>query len=279
MSNYFYARVSSFCFAITYILPVLAIADAVWQDGPPSFGQCFASGAVGFLLIGGPMSICLHRFFAHSAFSTTRSFRFFLAIVSTFAYQGGPLWWASKHRRHHKLCDAPGDPHSPAQLGFMRAFWGWTLDPAERSVDYDFVKHIGGCLELEMLEYIWFFFPVSAFFAVRRCGPTPAALWVAAPLLVCRLVTLLFNVEFHREKKGDSCAAVDVARFLGDLVGESAHGHHHIHPKTLRRPSLGPPWADLPYFIFVLPLLKVGLIWLPQAPTTNVTNRTNRKND
>ena len=213
----------------------------------------------------GPMSCCLHRFFAHSAFSTSRSFRFVLAVISSFAYQGGVLWWASKHRRHHKLCDEPGDPHSPAQLGFWRAFLGWTLDPAERHVDYDYVKHIAGYWELEVLEYIWWIFPLAAFGIVRAAygGPTAAAVYVAAPLLVCRLVTLLFNVEFHKhgmEMSAAACRALDTARFLGDLVGESAHAHHHMHPKALLRPSLGPPYIDVPYYVFILPLLQLGLI-------------------
>lgn len=255
---------SSIFFASTYIFPILAIADSIRRDGSPSARQVATSGAIGFALIGGPMSCCLHRFFAHSAFSTSRKFRFVLAVISSFAYQGGPLWWASKHRRHHKLCDAPGDPHSPAQLGFWRAFLGWTLDPAERHVDYDYVKHIAGYWELEMLEYIWWIFPLAAYRIIRAAyGPTAAAAYVAAPLLVCRLVTLLFNVEFHKhriEMSAATCRALDTARFLGDLVGESAHAHHHIHPKALLRPSLGPPYIDVPYYIFILPLLQLGLI-------------------
>jgi len=262
------AALSSFFFATTYFLPLLAIAEAVRRDGAPSARQIATSGAVGFAFIAGPMSVCLHRYFAHSAFSTTtRSFRFVLAVISTFAYQGGPLWWASKHRRHHKFCDEPGDPHSPCQLGFWRAFLGWTLDPAERSVDYDFVRHIAGFWELEMLEYCWWVFPLAAHHAVRATqGPTAAAVYVAAPLLVCRLVTLLFNVEFHRHGTGTgmsssaTCRALDTARFLGDLVGESAHSHHHLHPKALLRPSLGPPFVDVPYYLCILPLLRLGLI-------------------
>ena len=40
--------------------------------------------------IGVGMSVCLHRYFSHTAFvPTSRVFTFFLAVLSTFAYQNG----------------------------------------------------------------------------------------------------------------------------------------------------------------------------------------------
>lgn len=37
-------------------------------------------------------------------------------------FQGGPLWWASKHRSHHVYCDTDArDPHSPALVGDVSA--------------------------------------------------------------------------------------------------------------------------------------------------------------
>ena len=263
------STLSSLFFGITYLLPLLAITEAVREDGPPSMRQMATSAAVGMFLIGGAMSCCLHRYFAHSAFLTSRAFQFVLAILSTFAYQGGPLWWASKHKRHHKLCDVPGDPHSPKTLGFWTAFLGWTIRPSERFADYEYIQHLCRYPELHVIDYIWFCFPFSLFIAARNfLGPMRAALWVAAPLLVCRLVTLLFNVEFHKEAKdGSPCKAMDVARFLGDLVGESAHSHHHKFPKALKRPSLGPPYVDVTYFLFIYPLLQTGLIWIKQEAT------------
>jgi len=33
-----------------------------------------------------------------------------------------------------------------------------------------------------------------------------------------------------------------------------------MNPKALLRPSLGPPYIDVPYYIFILPLLQLGII-------------------
>jgi hypothetical protein len=41
------------------------------------------------------------------------------------------------------------------------------------------------------------------------------------------------------------------------LIGEAVHDHHHVFPALAHRPG----GVDLPYFCFILPLEKLGLIW------------------
>ena len=72
--------------------------------------------------VGLTMSLALHRYFSHAAFRTSRWMQFFLGILGSMALQGGVLWWASKHRRHHKHCDEPEDPHSWTQTSFLYAW-------------------------------------------------------------------------------------------------------------------------------------------------------------
>ena len=49
------------------------------------------------------MSVCLHRYAAHQAFTCGPVTNLFLCLLGCLAIQGGPLWWASQHRCHHKL--------------------------------------------------------------------------------------------------------------------------------------------------------------------------------
>ena len=49
------------------------------------------------------MSVCMHRYASHAAFKCGRFMNIGLCILGCFANQGGPLWWASQHRCHHKL--------------------------------------------------------------------------------------------------------------------------------------------------------------------------------
>lgn len=90
-------------------------------------------------------------------------------------------------------------------------------------------------------------------------------------MFMSRVVTLLFNVEFHPPEKTkkinpatgkeEDCVSIDLASFFADLVGESCHEDHHAHPRRACRPSAGFPWFDVPYYTFILPMLKLGLIW------------------
>ena len=59
------------------------------------------------------MSLALHRYFSHKGFSCGRVTQFILWWLGCMASQGPPLWWASKHRRHHAKCDTEEDPHTP----------------------------------------------------------------------------------------------------------------------------------------------------------------------
>merc|ERR1719499_1495674 len=89
-----------------------------------------------------PMSTLLHRYFAHDAFRTTRLTQFIFATISCLAYQRGPVWWASKHKRHHRHCDTKEDPHSWKMEGFWIAFILWTLKPSEWFIDEEYVPKL-----------------------------------------------------------------------------------------------------------------------------------------
>src|SRR5215469_9536955 len=53
-----------------------------------------------------------HRYFAHRAYRTTRFFQLCLAFVAQTSAQRGALWWAAKHRLHHRHSDTEADIHS-----------------------------------------------------------------------------------------------------------------------------------------------------------------------
>merc|ERR1719469_553638 len=76
-----------------------------------------------------PMSVSLHRYFAHNAFKCGRGAQFILFCLACLASQGPPLWWASKHRRHHAYCDTELDPHSPVVWSAAYAWLGWVYLP------------------------------------------------------------------------------------------------------------------------------------------------------
>jgi len=80
-----------------------------------------------------------HRYFAHGAFKTTRTGRALLACVACLGLQYGPMWWSSKHRKHHRFCDQRGDPHSWRRTSWWYAWFGWICAVEERQIDTAFV--------------------------------------------------------------------------------------------------------------------------------------------
>jgi stearoyl-CoA desaturase (delta-9 desaturase) len=67
-----------------------------------------------------------HRLLTHRGFVCGRWLRRLLAWMGGAALQGGPAWWVSVHRRHHRAADREGDPHSPL-AGFFHGHVGWVL--------------------------------------------------------------------------------------------------------------------------------------------------------
>ena len=70
-----------------------------------------------------------HRFFSHRTFRVGRITQFVLAVVGAQSGQRGPLWWAAKHREHHKYAETERDPHSPTAHPVMYAAVRWFVDP------------------------------------------------------------------------------------------------------------------------------------------------------
>ena len=107
----------------------------------PSLLGIFAVYYVLFIVgVGGGV----HRYFSHKAYTATRPWKLFLAWLSLFVGQGGPLDWAYVHRLHHRLCEHTLDYHSPFNAdpighntgplglkGFVYAHATWLITPHE----------------------------------------------------------------------------------------------------------------------------------------------------
>ena len=95
--------------------------------------------------VGCCMSVCLHRYAGHGAFKCGPTTNALLCVLGCLANQGGPIWWASKHRAHHKFCDKPRDPHCPKLRGMIGAF-AWFEDE-HKYIDLEFSPlHLRGRL-------------------------------------------------------------------------------------------------------------------------------------
>lgn len=237
-----------------------------------------------------------HRYFAHGAFKTTRGWRALFACIACLGLQYGPLWWSSKHRRHHKHCDGAGDPHSWKRTSWWHAWFGWLMSVEERHIDVAFLHPSlfvdaaasGFTLpafltplqtkgarvvapELLLCDRLWFVPSTLVYLGVTLVAGVSqraAFFYFVGPSLCLPLPILLFNVAFHpphATRTSGGCHALD-ALFdpLAILLGEAAHADHHRFPDRIQRPSPLPAGFDLSYETILRPLLSLGVIWDPK---------------
>lgn len=240
-------------------------------------------GAIAFvpfviLWVGYGMSICLHRFFSHQAFKTSPWFATVLGIFGTITNQGGILWWASMHNRHHKYCDQPKDPHSVTQFSYLYAWLWWTLYEYETA--WEFVPRVHK--NNEALVFLNAMQPIIIWawivFLFKTLGPTWTIWGYWIPSLVSSLGSLDFNLQFHPRdhaakthrydedgkivtSKSKNCKATDEATrgddpWIPKIIGEASHLDHHIHPRKSKRPGV-----DIPHKFMIAPLAYFSLIW------------------
>ena len=192
--------------------------------------------------------------------------------------QGAPLWWASKHRRHHAHCDTKADPHSPVAFSKLYAWMGWCYSPKGEGPfgsghDQEYMQDHLAFPELTYMEN-FYWVPVFAVHAgfYASLGPAWAVYCSMMSGCLCQCLTLYFNVMFHShpepttEAEGakfanakGTCRAVDLPFDpLANTFGEAYHGWHHKHPLAYKRPGL-----DLPYWTLIKPALALGIFWGP----------------
>ena len=250
--------------AMSLAVPIFMFAQALLfqsEDGI-SWIQGMLILPLSVLYIGGPMSMILHRYFSHRAYKTSRALQFVFAIVSTFAFQGGALWWACLHKLHHAHCDDIQDPHSITVQGFWYAWLGWMMDPKNYRVarfDFEVLDAALLCPEVRCVQRLHPVFPILWCMWAEAYFGYGAMLWnFLLPMLLCRLITCLFNVEFHPKNAaaGANCAARNDNRFLAKLVGESLHEDHHENPRRSRRRD----W-DLAWWCTISWMEPLGLVW------------------
>jgi stearoyl-CoA desaturase (delta-9 desaturase) len=212
--------------------------------------------ALGTWKAGIGMSVCLHRFFSHRGFQCSRPMVWVLYLIACQAGQGPPLWWASKHHRHHRYCDTARDPHSPSVIGLRAClFWMYTKDglfgTATKDLEYPelvYVDNVAYLLGSIPHVLVYYYFGIAyAIFVSLASG------------VLCNVLTQYLNLVLHTTTKGTSiCNATDVPFSIANVVGEAYHEWHHKHPCAYKRPGL-----DIPYYTFILPLSVLGLIWKP----------------
>jgi len=170
------------------------------------------------------MSVVLHRYASHAAFKVGPATSLLLGCLGCFAYQGGPLWWGSRHRSHHKYCDTTArDPHSPALMGVINAFTfflsGATFDDVRsvQAVDEQYVPHHIDTPGMRAIDSMAWLFPCLEFALAYRLFGSGGLFVSFTSSWVGMVATLWFNVRNHPIGGAEDKAATGKNHFSGGV--------------------------------------------------------------
>ncbi len=216
-----------------------------------------------------------HRYFSHRSFKTGRVFQFILGFLAQTSAQRGILWWAAKHRHHHRHSDTELDVHSPRHKGFWYSHVGWIFTPRHDMADYSTIPDLVKYPELRWLD---------------RNKYTPAALLAVVCFLWMGWVGLVVGffwstvLLYHGSFMINSLAHVfgkqryvtgDDSRnnwFLAIFtLGEGWHNNHHAYQRSTRQ---GFRWYEFDGTFYGLKLLSwCRIVWdLGEPPPELVRN-------
>ncbi|MDC0535366.1 fatty acid desaturase [Francisellaceae bacterium] len=203
------------------------------------------------------LTACYHRLLSHKAYKTSRVFRFIMTFLCCTTLQGGPLWWASRHRHHHIYSDKPEDCHSALQHGFWQSHMGWFMYKENLRAEYPLIKDLCKDTELRLLERYWFLCPVIVVALLAIFGGWNAVVWgFCVPTFFVNQATYFVNSLVHvfgskRYETGESSKNnwfVAITTF-----GEGWHNNHHRYSGAARQ---GFAWYEYDITFYLLKLLS-----------------------
>ncbi len=212
-----------------------------------------------------------HRLLAHRTYKAGRITQFLIVLCGSLSMQRGPLWWAAKHREHHRDSDTPADAHSPRHYGFWGAHMGWIFRKrvaADMTMIQDFAKY-PELVWLEKNQYApGILLGVACFLLGGWSGLFVG--FILSTMLVYH-ATFMINSLAHvfgkqRYLTGDDSRNNWLLAIIA--MGEGWHNNHHCYPGSARN---GFFWYEYDVTYYILKVLSwCGLVWDLQLPPESV---------
>lgn len=206
-----------------------------------------------YLWLGFSVTFYLHRYLTHRGLELAGWLKPVFAIGSVVGLNGDPVGWVGDHRHHHRASDKENDLHSPRQLGFWTAHWGWIFrDLTDFSAK---TRLLANDVRQEHVLHRWFESPALM---IAPHLLVAATLWATMgfagmvwcfyfPLFVMNHVTWAINSVCHVRRlgyqnypdAGDDSVNVPLMGLMA--LGEGWHNNHHA---NARRAAHGLKWWE-----------------------------------
>jgi stearoyl-CoA desaturase (delta-9 desaturase) len=254
---------------IPFLLVHLGCLAAIWS-GVSLRALVLCAALYGLRMFG--VTAGYHRYFSHRAFATSRVFQFVLAMLAQSSAQSSVLWWAAKHRHHHRFSDTEEDLHSPLRRGFFYSHVGWFFDRRHRGTELVQVEDLARYPELRWLHRFEFtpaLLVAALSFAIAGwSGLVVGFLW--STVLVYHATFCINSVAhvYGRARYVTADGSRNNALLAVITLGEGWHNNHHAFQASARQ---GFRWweIDATYYV-LLGLARLRLVRDLKAPPAAV---------
>jgi stearoyl-CoA desaturase (Delta-9 desaturase) len=216
-----------------------------------------------------------HRYFSHRSYKTSRVVQFLLAFLAQTSAQRGALWWAAKHRHHHRHSDTEDDVHSPRLRGFWYAHMGWVVQKQHDATDFDSIPDLTKYPELVWLNrHKYLPATVLALLCLALGGWSGLVVGFVWSTVLLYHGTFFINSLAHVHGSTRYVTGDDSRNnwWLAVItLGEGWHNNHHAYQRSTRQ---GFRWYEFDPTFYVLKTLSwLGVVWeLGEPPADVVAN-------
>jgi stearoyl-CoA desaturase (Delta-9 desaturase) len=212
-----------------------------------------------------------HRYFSHRSYKLNRFWQAVFAFQAQASAQKGVLWWAAKHRQHHRHADTPLDVHSPRQ-GFVWSHVGWILCDQHKATDYETVKDLARYPELRWLNrhdrIAAIAYGVGAFLIGGWSGLVVGFFWSTVLLWHSTFLVNSAAHVFGRRRYDTPDTSRNSLLIALATMGEGWHNNHHRYQASARQ---GFFWWELDLTWYVLKALSwIGVVRDLKTPPARV---------
>ncbi len=207
----------------------------------PSLGLVLITIAL-FFATGMSITAGYHRLYSHVAYRANVFVQGMLLLFGAMAMQSSVIYWAHKHRLHHRFVDSENDPHN-IKVGFWYAHIGWLLEkqiPVDEILVPDLMKNKLVVFQHKYFRYITFGANLVVFLLL---GWAFNDYWGAFVIGWATRVFFLNNSTFFVNSLAHTWGsrvfsrehtAVNNAVVAFLTFGEGYHNYHHVFPSDYR---------------------------------------------
>jgi stearoyl-CoA desaturase (delta-9 desaturase) len=234
-----------------------------------------------YLLSSIGQGVCLHRYFSHRSFETSKAGRTLFGILAIMSLQGPIIAWVADHRRHHAHTDRCGDPHSPSVDASCRPLTGWRglwhaqlgwlfdgsfTDPEVYASDIVNDRFLRTLDQTRLLWYAASILALPALYGLALGGPqhvlgTVLIAGAFRAFVFSQSILALNSIGHTRGAQRFAQANTSRNNALVALftLGEGWHNNHHRFPRSAH---VGVAWYEVdPLGGIIRVLEKLRLVW------------------